>query len=170
LPVVGSEGEGATPRPEPDFGRILAAVQAHEIAEMDAVAAYRELARSTRDPVIASLLRVLLDDEEHHHRVFRGITMNLRAIAGGARDQRTMPLGVPPPGCLDMLCGFARQERDGAAELRALAHEGDGLFGGIFALLLKLIAMDSAKHELILGFIVRELEEAQEARGRETVA
>ena len=157
----GGEDQEANLATEPNVARLLAAIQAHEIAELDAVAAYRELAHSASDPVIASLLRVLLGDEEHHHRVLGAIGMNLRALASGAREPRMLPRRAQSPASVEMLRGFARQEQDGAVQLRALAREGRDLFDGLFTLLLNLIAMDSAKHELILRFVVRELEAAE---------
>jgi hypothetical protein len=140
--------------------RLVSAVEAHEIAELDAVAVYRELARAARDPVIGSLLRVLLDDEEHHHRVLNGIGMSLRGLASGTRERRMLPCDEPTSASLELLRRFARQEREGGDELRSLAREAPELFDGLFALLLNLMAIDSAKHELILRFVVRELEAA----------
>lgn len=142
------------------LGRLLGAIQAHEIAEIDALGVYRELARKSTDPVIASLLRVLLEDEEHHHRILRAIAMNLRAVASGASARSLPPRDPAAAEAIDVLRCFARQESDGADELRRLANQGNQLFGGLFALLLNLMAMDSMKHHMILRFIVQELESA----------
>ena len=103
---------------------------------------------------------MLLEDEEHHHRVLSGIGMNLRGLGSGAHEQRMLPRAGTPTGSIDMLRRFARQEREGADELRRLAGEAPELFDGLFALLLNLIAMDGAKHELILRFVVQELQAA----------
>jgi len=146
----------------PNLARLLAAIEAHEIAEIDAVAAYRELASTATDPVVRSLLRMLLEDEKHHHRVLSGIGMNLRGLASGAHEQRMFPRAGTLPGSLEMLRRFARQEREGADELRRLAGEAPELFDGLFALLLNLIAMDGAKHELILRFVAQELQAAND--------
>jgi hypothetical protein len=158
------DGEPNMERRQVDLARLVSAIQAHEIAEIDAVAAYRELASTATDPVIASLLRMLLADEEHHHRVLRGIGMNLAGLVGGTPEQRMFPRAGTPAGSVEMLRQFARQERDGSQELRKLAREAPELFDGLFALLLNLIAIDGAKHELILRFVVQELEAASELK------
>lgn len=154
------DGKPSVGRRQLDLARLLSAIQAHEIAEIDAVAAYRELASTATDPVIVSLLRMLLEDEEHHHRILRGIGMNLSGLAHGAGEQRMFPRAGSPPGSVEMLRQFARQERDGSNELRKLACDAPELLDGLFALLLNLIAIDGAKHELILRFVVQELEGA----------
>jgi hypothetical protein len=158
------DGKQNTERRQVDLARLLSAIQAHEIAEIDAVAAYRALASTATDPVIASLLRMLLADEEHHHRVLRGIGMNLTGLVGGTHEQRMFPRAGTPPASVEMLRQFACQERDGSEELRKLAREAPELFDGLFALLLNLIAIDGAKHELILRFVVQELEAACELK------
>jgi hypothetical protein len=160
-------GEPIAIRPSPDLDRLLTAMQAHEIEEMDAVVAYRDLARDTADPVVRSLLRMLVQDEEHHHRVFRAIAMDLRAVAAsGGREMRLPPRGVPTE-AVGLLRQYARQEREGTEELRALAHQAPGLMGGLFSVLLGLIALDGEKHELILRFVVKELEEARPGQPEE---
>lgn len=155
-------GEPIALRPNPDLDRLLNAIQTHEIEEMDAVAAYRDLAYNATDPVIRSLLHMLVEDEEHHHRVLGAIAMELRAIEStGARE-----FNVPPRGgqtaAIEPLRKLARIEREGMMELQALARETPGLMGGLFSLLLGLIALDGQKHELILRYVIKELEQALE--------
>ena len=158
--LIALPDDASLARPSPDLDRLLEAIQSHEITEIDAVRFYRDLARETSDPVVGSLLRMLVDDEEHHHRVLRAISMNLRAALSGDRDARMPPRDVPAT-AIDPLRKFARQERDGAAALRTLAGEAPDLFGGLFSLLLNLIALDGEKHQLILQFVVQELEAAR---------
>ena len=66
---------------------------------------------------------------------------------------------------IEPLRDYIQKEREAAAELRALAHEAPDLFGGLFSLLLELIALDGEKHQLILRFVVKELEAARSAEG-----
>jgi hypothetical protein len=158
VPLV---GEPIALRMHPDLDRLLSAIQAHEVSEFDAVAAYRDLVREATDPVIRSLLRMLVNDEEHHHRVLRAIAMELRAITStGGREMTLPPRGVQP-GAIESLRLLARKEGEGVRELRTLADQAPGLLGGLFSLLLGLIALDSEKHELILLFVVKELEQAR---------
>src|SRR6266571_3055704 len=60
----------------------ISAIQSHEIAELDAIALYRDLAARATDPVIAGLLRVLLQDEERHHRILQAIGADSRLASG----------------------------------------------------------------------------------------
>lgn len=164
VPLV---GEPIAIRPSPDLDRLLTAIQAHEIEEIDAVVAYRDLARETADPVVRSLLRMLVEDEEHHHRVFRAIAADIRAVAvSGGREIRLPPRGVPTE-AVGLLRQYARQEREGTEELRALARQAPGLMGGVFSVLLGLIALDGEKHELILRFVLKESEEARAGQSEE---
>ncbi len=148
----------ATPADDLMGAWFISAIQSHEIAELDAIALYRDLAARATDPVIAGLLRVLLQDEERHHGILQAIGMDSR-LAGG-RDRYASPRrqDAETGQSVDLLRNFARQERDGATELKRMANQAPQLVGEVFSLLLELMAMDSMKHEKILSFIVRELE------------
>jgi hypothetical protein len=139
------------------IARLIEVMQSHEIAELEAIAVYRDLARRTTDPVIAGLLHALLRDEEHHHRILRAIGMDLRAVADGANPAVPRPRDRAALESLELLQAFARQEHDGAQELQRLANQAPALLGGLFALLLELMALDSTKHRMILLYIAREL-------------
>ncbi len=144
-------------KPPDALARLIGVVQSHEIAEMDAIAVYGDLACRASDPVIGGLLRVLLQDEEHHHRILRAIGMDLRAVASGAAHHTPRPRDAATADSVDLLRAFARQEGDGAEELRRLANQAPDLLGGLFSLLLQVMAMDSVKHQKILTFIAHEL-------------
>jgi hypothetical protein len=159
-------GEPIAQRPQHDLDRLLAAIQSHEGSEIDAVDAYRNLAREASDPVIRSLLHILVQDEEHHHRVLRAIAMELRAVVStGGRELDVLPRAVEG-GTTDSLRMLARREREGVTELRDLAKEAPTLLGGLFSLLLGLMALDSEKHELILLYVLKELEAAGRLPGQ----
>ena len=136
----------------------ISAIQSHEIAELDAIALYRDLAVRATDPVIAGLLRVLLQDEERHHGILQAIGMDSRLAGGRYRYESPKRQDPETAQSVDLLRNFARQERDGATELKRLAFQAPELVGDVFSLLLELMAMDSMKHEKVLSFIVRELE------------
>jgi hypothetical protein len=162
MDVVPFAGEPIAVRPSPDLDRLLAAIQTHEIEEIDAVDVYRDLARETADPVIRGLLLMLVEDEEHHHRVFRAMAMSLTAIAtSGGPEINLPPRGVPTE-AIEPLRDYANKEREGVNKLRALAFQAPELFGGLFSLLLQLVALDGEKHEFILRFVVKELETARD--------
>ena len=150
-------GEPIAARPHPDLEGLLYAIQGHEASEIDAVDAYRDLARKARDPVVRGLMRMLVDDEEHHHRVLNAMAMELRAIASvGGREVR-LPARGGEDVDIDALRLLADREKEGAGEMRSLAGQAPGLLGGLFALLLALMAFDSEKHELMLRYVVQEL-------------
>jgi hypothetical protein len=160
-------GEPIAARPQPDLDRLLSAVQQHETSEGDAVAAYRALALKASDPVLGSLLRMLVQDEEHHHRVLSVIGTELRTLVyTGVR-----PLDLPPravdPVVVDELRELATMEREGTKELRLLAEQSPTLLRGLAQLVLQLMALDSEKHELILEYVIKELQLAGPAPGQQ---
>src|SRR6266542_734229 len=110
----------ATTIDDPRGAWFISALQSHEIAELDALALYRDLAARATDPVIAGLLRVLLQDEVRHHAILEAIGMGSRL--GGGRNQYESPGREDPETAqnMDLLRNFARQERDGATELKLL--------------------------------------------------
>src|SRR6266540_5335939 len=138
----------------------ISAIQSHEIAELDAIAVYRDLAARATDPVIAGLLRMLLQDEERHHGILQAIGMDSRLASGRYGYESPKRRDAQTAQSVDLLRNFARQERDGATELKRLANQAPQLVGDVFSLLLELMAMDSMKHEKVLSFIVRELEQS----------
>jgi hypothetical protein len=155
-------GEPIALRGDPDLDTLLAMIQRHAAEEMDAVAAYKDLAYRATDPVIRGLMRMLVDDEEHHHRVLNTIAMELRALASsGGREVQVPPRDMGTE-TVEELRTLATREGMGARELIALAEQTPSLLGGLFALLLKSMAHDSAKHELILRYIADELKAASE--------
>jgi hypothetical protein len=158
--LIPTTGEPIALRGHPDLDRLLAVIQRHEIEELDAVEAYRGLARSATDPVIRSLMHMLVEDEEHHHRVLNAIAMELRALASSGGRELQVPPRDMGAATLEQLQELAAHEGAGVRDLQALAAQTPSLLGGLFSLLLGLIALDGAKHELILRYVVRELETA----------
>ena len=147
--------------PEADLEALLATIREHEGEELDAVQAYRELADHATDRVIRSLLRMLVDDEEHHHRVLAAIAMEVRALqSAGGRDVPIPPRAMDDA-AVEQVRELAAREGKGAAELRDIANRAPGLDGGLVALLLGLMAFDSEKHQLILRYVLQELEAAR---------
>ncbi len=150
----------ATTIDDPRGAWFISALRSHEIAELDAIALYRDLAARATDPVIAGLLRVLLQDEERHHGILQAIGMDSRLASGRYGYESPKRRDAQTAQSVDLLRNFARQERDGATELKRLANQAPQLVGDVFSLLLELMAMDSMKHEKVLSFIVRELEQS----------
>jgi hypothetical protein len=160
--------------PEPGdhslFEHLLAAVETHVAEEADAVAAYRRLSETSPDPVVALLIRLVVEDEDRHHAL-------MARIAGGLRDglywthsaeslpKSPRPLPAVAAETLTGVQDFARQEHEGVREMQALAHDMQRVHDGLDSLLLETMALDSQKHERILRFIAKRLGSAAKASG-----
>ena len=149
---------------EPPLDRLLDTFERHIASETDTVAAYRALAEATADPVTALLLRQVVDDEERHHGLLRSMAARLRDTLAWTHSPEALPTRGQPSAAeaaalLDALRAYARQEHDGAHQARELAKQQEGLYDGMFALLLETMAADSDKHERILSFVARRMQE-----------
>jgi rubrerythrin len=150
------------------FIRLLDAVERHATLESDALGQYEHIAEASGDPVIALVMRLILEDEERHHGLLTRIATTLR----DALNWTHSPGALPRPGdgapTTEDLAPVARalidEERTGAQALRHLAEREKGLLdSGLDSLLLEMMAMDSEKHARLLQFVHRRLE----ARARE---
>ena len=56
------------------FIRLLNAIEHHASLEAEALDQYEHLARASDDPVIAMVMRLILDDEERHHGLLKRIS------------------------------------------------------------------------------------------------
>jgi rubrerythrin len=152
-----------TPAESP-LDRLLVAFERHVASEADTVAAYRQLTETSADPVVALLMQQVVDDEERHHQLLGGMAARLRDTLQWTHSPDALPTrGTPPEAeagaLLAQVREFARQERDGARQARELAKQQAELYDGLFALLLETMAADSEKHERILSFIARRIQE-----------
>jgi hypothetical protein len=120
------------------------------------------LANSINDLVLGTLMRLLLEEEKRHHGMFLTIAAYLRVALGGVEDRRAHPTGPIAAADIEALRRFRHEELEGEEKLQALADEAPELLDGLFALLLKLISMDSRKHRFILDYVLRELEAVEQ--------
>ncbi|HLH21741.1 MAG TPA: ferritin family protein [Chloroflexota bacterium] len=153
----------ATEPAETPLDHLLAAFEHHIASEADTVTAYRELSESTADPVVALLLRQVVDDEERHHALLRSMASRLRDTLRWTHSPDALPTRGTPSYAeaverAGTLRELARQEREGARQARDLAKAQAGLYDGLFGLLLDTMAADSEKHERILSFVARRME------------
>jgi rubrerythrin len=144
--------------------RLLAAFERHIVAEADTVTAYRALADTTADPVVALLMQQVVEDEDRHHGLLRSMAARLRDALHWTHSPDALPVrGTAPEAEAGALLApireFARQEHEGARQARELAKEQAGLYDGLFTLLLETMAADSEKHERILSYIARRTQE-----------
>ena len=157
IPAV-AEKTGETP-----LDLLLTAFERHITSEEDTVAAYRTLADTATDPVIALLMRQVVGDEERHHGLLRSMAARLHDSLEWTHSPEALPTRATPPQAeaderLAAVREFARQEREGARQARELAKQHSGLYDGLFDLLFETMAADSEKHERILSFIAHRMQ------------
>ena len=146
------------------YERLLKAVESHITEEHEAIHAYRKLARSGKDPFVRFIFQHIVTDEERHHVMLR----RMAATLGGSNEHQDLDELLPSgprvqwqadAATLATVRSYARAERVGARELRKLARESAYFYSGIFQVLLESMALDSRKHERLLRFALRRMEE-----------
>jgi hypothetical protein len=160
----GASEEGA-------LARLLRVIEDHASREQGAIASYQLLAQDFTDPVLAQILRLIAEDEMHHHRVLRQMASLVRANLG---EWPSAP--APPPrsglsrpdleAAVVMVRTAMRDEHTGSRELRDLARGEQERYGGLLTLVFELMALDSRKHERMLGYVLRQLRAEQRAESR----
>src|SRR6202165_1739615 len=98
---------------------LLEAVERHARAEQDALDEYAFVAEASADPVIALVMRLILEDEERHHGLLKRIEVTLRAALNWTHSQSALPApGLPQqPVARDLVSiirGLVDEERTGA--------------------------------------------------------
>jgi hypothetical protein len=151
----------ALERPGRSDEHLLAQVETHIKAEAADLEVYRNLATSP-DPVTAELMRMVAEDEERHHDLLKRLAVRLRDDLNWESTPGALPAdnGADPRvrGNADSMREFARHEHQGVHHLEALAREARDLQRPLAALLLYSMALDSQKHELVLGYVADRLE------------
>jgi rubrerythrin len=145
--------------------RLLQAVDQHRLEERASVEAYERLARAAPDSVVASVMRLLAEDEEHHHRLFEQISRSLQKRLHWSED---MPTPAVEGGTeqwraewLDLVRTCEEDERGGALSLRDLAHRAHQEREPLASELFEAMALDSEKHARLLKFVSQRLQRLQ---------
>jgi hypothetical protein len=147
---------------------LLQAVERHAAAEQDALAEYEFVAEASADPVVALVMRLILEDEERHHGLLRRIEVTLRDALNWTHSPSALPAAsLPQPPLSRDLVAITRnlvdEERSGARMMRDLAQREKGIDAGLDSLLLEMMAMDSEKHARLLQFVQQRLEKRARA-------
>ena len=154
--------EDAEAASESPLERLLHAVDTHAAAEADALGQYEYLAEASGDPVIALVMRLILDDEVRHHGLLHRMATSLRDALEWTSSPAALPKGAPdarvPITFVKLASSLIDEERTGARVLRRLAEQEKDINGGLDSLLLEMMAMDSDKHARLLQFVQRRLE------------
>ena len=162
-PFLGSshhERDGFRPLREPDrdveYG-ILDMLETHGEREGTALASYERVAEeSTAGAAVQYLVRLILEDEKRHHRVFAEMANELKSFVWEVEVEPRVPAMSPrpDPALLDETRRLLAFEKADAKELRrlrkALRHS---LNSSLHPLLVDLMLHDTAKHIAILKHI-----------------
>ena len=137
---------------------LLDAVERHATAEQDALEQYVYIGTASADPVIALVMRLILEDEERHHGLLRRMEASLSDALNWTHSPSALPeTAIPQPAAASELATAARalidEENTGARYLRKLANEEKDINAGLHSLLLEMMAMDSEKHARLLKFV-----------------
>ena len=130
----------------------------HVSSEAELITSYRELAEAPATPEAARyLLRLVVEDEERHHRVMHEIATALGEGIVWKNDAETvpdLPHGKPDPVLEEVTKRFLAAERADRKELRALRKELQPYRDTtLWSLLIELMEHDTAKHILLLTFV-----------------
>jgi hypothetical protein len=142
---------------------LLGIVARHANAEQDALAEYAFVAEASADPVVALVMRLILEDEERHHGLLKRIEATLRDALDWTHSPSALPVtSVPQQPVARDLAAITRrlveEEHTGARMMRDLAQREKKTNGGLYSLLLEMMGMDSDKHARLLQFVQRRLE------------
>jgi hypothetical protein len=151
---------------------LLNAIEHHASAEADALVQYEQLAESSGDPVVALVMRLILDDEQRHHGLLKSIEASLRDALYWSHSPTSLPTSPTSeqPVRADLAAvarGLVAEEHAGARKMRELAEHENDVGGGLHSVLLEMMAMDSEKHARLLHFVQDRLQaRAQAQNGR----
>lgn len=164
-PVMADGFTGFPVETKPLFGHrpgtvewLLDAVERHANAERDALDQYAYIGSASGDPVIALVMRLILEDEERHHGLLKRMQATLSDALNWTHSPDALPQIVTPgqPVARDLAMAaraLIDEERTGARYLRDLAHHEKNIDAGLHSLLLEMMAMDSEKHARLLQFV-----------------
>ena len=154
---VRSSGEGI-----PVFELLLRAIRTHADSEEASRVGYAKLARSDGDPLVRFLMSLVDQDERHHHELLERMAASLGDRSSGMGEPLpTIPSPAWRPAANELAAveAMIREERASICALRKLACQHEGVYSGLFSMLLDVMALDSQKHERVLGFILRRMKE-----------
>jgi hypothetical protein len=142
---------------------LLQVVERHAAAEQDALGEYAFVAEASADPVVALVMRLILDDEVRHHGLLQRMEATLRDALEWTHSPSALPTSTLPeqPLTCDLVTqtrALIDEERTGAKMLRELAHKEKAIDAGLHSVLLEMMAIDSDKHARLLEFVQNRLE------------
>lgn len=173
LPVPEAMLVGATLATQTDWGipvrspveRLLNTIEAHINAENESLRAYKDLSKRSGDPLARMLIELVLADEERHHELLHRMAISLRDDINWTHSPDALPIdrasGPVAAELIEATRARIREEQESVRHARELARTQRGLYDGLFELLLQIMAEDSEKHERILRFVLKRLQDAE---------
>lgn len=140
---------------EPD---VIARLDHKREAEREILEEYRALATGARDEWVRYLIRMVLDDEERHHRLLDEMRNHLACDV--AELEEPMVPWLTEPADRERLVAtagrFLAVEREDLRELRKLRDALEPVADtSLLALLAELMELDTRKHIKVLEFLLR---------------
>jgi hypothetical protein len=137
---------------------LVEAIQTHIREEQESILAYERVGRAFDDPVIASIIQLILDDEARHHAGLERIaSMFTRALNWSAPPEPQASPAINVNEAIRELRVLADEERRGVSDLSGLARRSRDGHDDLCAVLLESMAMDSDKHARLLELVIQRL-------------
>jgi bacterioferritin (cytochrome b1) len=159
-PESGSGGEGISP-----VEKLLNEFEAHEGEEEKILKQYRQVAAETQNPLVKTLLQLIISDEEKHRAILHSMLSTLRGDLDWTHPEDAITgiyeIGAAKEKLIALTEAFIRLEKEGQKECNELVAESKRYHQGVFTLLLRCMMNDSEKHIEILEFLKKTLKSAR---------
>ena len=146
--------------PSPWQRQLYAHLKGHVDTERAMLEKYAEVAEGTDSKAFRYLVRLLIDDEIRHHRLFNELADSLETQALMKPEEPDIPYmdfrGADRAAVLDGAKELLENERRDVGELKRLQRElRDAKDTTLWSLLVELMQYDTDKHIAILEFVRR---------------
>jgi hypothetical protein len=157
-----------TPPGASPIERLLETLNAHIDAQQASLLDHRRFVDSISDPVVRFLAQRVAESKNGHRNLLRQIAASLRDALYWTHSPDALPrpervTGGEARQGHATLRELVRTERELGRTTYELARAYARIDGGLDALLLETMAMDSVKHERVLQFAARRLQRRAEA-------
>ncbi|HET6965311.1 MAG TPA: hypothetical protein VFH58_11110 [Acidimicrobiales bacterium] len=132
----------------------------HEENERELLVEYQQAAADSQSPAFRYLASLIVEDEMRHHRLFRELAQSLKLDAemhpGEPEVPRLGGWGPDPHKVAEISDRMVRHEEMDLESLRRIRKEMETVKDTtMWALLVKLMELDTLKHKEILDFVRR---------------
>lgn len=133
----------------------------HENDERELLVEYQQAAADSGSAAFRYLASLIVEDEMRHHRLFRDMAESLRIDAEMRPDEPPIPRlggwGPDPHKVVDVSERLARHEEMDLEVLHRIRKEMDDIRDTtLWAMLVKIMELDTQKHTEILNFVRRQ--------------